>query len=184
MLNIPKQYSSLEYVGEITWKDIFDEWRKAEAWQECWKKHWEERGFNSYDEWRTAYSAPLKPDSLNWFMYEVTDPVKDFPYVYGVPSRAWIDKAYKGEKTKQLKDIISDPIIANNDKAKEIKENFPRETMLTALLWQNKIVLIEGMHRACALADWGKEPFSKKVKIALAEMKGDLPSIGGDYKNK
>ena len=45
-----KNYN-LEYIHDIEWKDVFAVWRIGESYQENWKKHWEERGFESWDEW-------------------------------------------------------------------------------------------------------------------------------------
>lgn len=185
MLNIPKQYASLEFVKPLTWKDIFDKWRELEAWQKSWKKHLENRGFSSWDEWREAYAAPISSKNLAWFLYEIKNPLADSPLFYGTPTRSWIDKVYEGEITKQLKDVLYHPTILNNAKIKEIKNNFPAETMLTGIVWENKIILIEGMHRACALADWDpKYPLNSNLTIALALWKEtDIPVLGGNFKN-
>jgi len=185
MLKIPKQYSSFEFIKPVNWDGIFDTWRKSEAWQESWKKHWKERGYSSWDEWRKAYSAPLSPENLEWFLYEIKDPVKEFPFIYGVPSDAWIKKAYNDEK-KQLKDILNLPIIKDNPKILDIKKNFPEETMFTGIIYEDNIILIEGMHRACALANWDKSKIlNSKITIALANWKRKgIPTIGGNYKNK
>ena len=183
MLNIPKKFSSFKLVRQIEWPEIFDAWRKGEARQESWKRHWEERGFDSWDEWRKAYAEPFQPETPKWFLYEITDPIKEFPEIYAVPSKSWIEKAYGGERTKKFKDIAEHPIIKDNDKIIAIKNNFPAETMLTGLLCGEKIVLVEGMHRAAALATWDlKIPFSGKVHMAIAEWNKEIPEVGGNYK--
>jgi hypothetical protein len=180
MLNIPKQYRSLEFIRPIGWSEVFGKWRKLEAWQEPWKKHWEERGYASWDEWRKHYSAPLEPEKLEWFLFEIKKPTKELPFFCGVPSKSWIEKAYNGEKTKQLKDILDLPIISENPKVLDIKKKFPKKTMLTGIVFQDKIVLIEGMHRACALASWDASiPFDNEVTLALAKWgKDEIPAIG------
>jgi hypothetical protein len=170
----------------MKWVEVFDSWRKGEAWQESWKKHWEERGFDSYDEWRTAYAAPLTPEKLKWSLYEIVDPLANFPFIYGVPSDAWVKKAYGGETTKQLKEILDLPIVKDNPKVLDIKKDFPKVTMMTGLIYADKIILVEGMHRACALAGWEKvKPLKSKITIALAKWnEKEIPIIGGNYKNK
>lgn len=183
MLNIPQKYKSLKFIRPIQWVEIFDTWRKGEASQESWKKHWEERGFDSWDEWRTVYAEPLNPGKLEWFLYSFKDPIKDLPFIYGTPTHSWIDKAYKGEKTMQFADIVKLPIIAENDKVAAVKNNFPKETILTGIIYTDKIILIEGMHRACALANWDKEnQLNGEVKIALASWNKEIPALGGNYK--
>jgi len=184
-IKIPIEYTSLEFVRPITWEEIFNQWRKGEAKQKSWKKHWEERGFSSWEEWRQAYAAPLQPEFLSWYLYKINDPLKEFPLIFGVPADAWIRKAYNGEKTKQMQDIINAPVFKENDKIIDIKKDFPKETMFTGLICENKIVLVEGMHRACAIASWDPNiPFDSQLTIALALWNKEIPDIGGNYKNK
>lgn len=183
MLDIPKQFSSFKLTGPIQWPEVFEAWKKGEARQETWKRHWEERGFDSWDEWRIEYARPFRPETLKWFLYEIADPLKELPEIYAVPSKSWIEKAYGGEKTKPFKNIADEPIIKDNDKIIAIQNDFPKVTMLTGLLCGGKIVLVEGMHRAAALATWNFEiPFNSKIYIALAEWNKEIPIIGGNYK--
>ena len=71
MLNIPKTYSSLKPIRPISWPEIFATWKAGEAHQKSWQEHWQERGFESWDEWRQAYAAPLHPENLEWFLYKI-----------------------------------------------------------------------------------------------------------------
>ncbi|TAK95373.1 hypothetical protein EPO05_04430 [Patescibacteria group bacterium] len=183
MLTIPKQYASLRFLRPIDWDEIFADWRENEAGQATWKEHWEKRGFASWDEWRKAYVAPIGPEKLEWFLYVIDNPLQDVPLFFGVPSRAWIEGAYDGSQTKQLKDILHLPIVMENEKIPAIRKNFPPTTMLTGLVIGDKIVLGEGMHRAVALASWDPQiPFNSQVTIALASFTGDIPAIGGNRK--
>lgn len=185
MISIPVQYTSLIHIKSLSWKEVFDAWRNLEAWQESWKQHWIERGFDSWDEWRETYAAPLHPETLSWELYQITDPIKELPLVYGTPTKGWIEKAYDGATTKQLKDISNLPIITENQKILTIKRDFPKETMLTGIVHDGKIVLIEGMHRANALATWDASiPFIENVTIALAKWTDPIPTLGGNYKTK
>lgn len=184
MLNIPEQYN-LEFIKAITWPEVFDKWREGEAGQKSWKKHWEERGFESWDEWRETYAAPLDPQNLEWSLYKINDPIKDLPLFYGTPTRGWVDKAYEGKTTILLKNLVVLPIITENEKVLSIKKDFPKATMLTGLIHENNIILIEGQHRACALASWDpKTLLNSEVTIALAEWGKEIPILGGNYKKK
>lgn len=185
MISIPEQYTSLIHVKSLSWKEVFDMWRDLEAWQESWKNHWEERGFDSWDEWREAYIAPYHPASLVWELYEISNPLQDIPNFYGTPTKGWIEKVYDGKTSLQLKDIVSHPVIIANEKIAAIKQDFPKETMLTGIVHKDQIILIEGMHRANTITTWNSEtPFTEKVTIALAEWKEGLLPIGGNYKSK
>jgi len=186
MLKIPAKYKSLEFVRPIKWDEIFSIWKKGESEQKSWRKHWESRGFESWDEWRKAYAEPLNPEKLKWFLYEIKNSLADVPSFYAVPSKSWIEKAYGGEKTLQFKNILHLPIIANNEKILDIKKSFPEKTMFTGIVHKEKIILYEGMHRAGAVTIWNKkQKFSAKVFIALALWdKKEIPIVGGDYKNR
>lgn len=183
MITIPEQHTSLVRIKPLSWKEVFDMWRSLESWQESWKQHWTERGFDSWDEWRQAYVAPFHPETLSWELFQISDPIKDLPLFYGTPTKSWIEKAYDGEITKRLQDITHLPIIKDNKKILDIKRDFPKKTMLTGIIHGDDIVLIEGMHRSAALATWNHQiPFSGDVTIALAEWNVPIPAIGGNYK--
>ena len=185
MIPISERYTSLVYVKPLSWREVFDIWRDLEAWQETWKEHWTEQGFNSWDEWREMYAAPLHPKTLSWELHHISNPLKDLPLFYGTPTKGWIDKAYEGEITKQLRDISNLSIITENQKILSIRRDFPRKTMLTGIIHDGKIVLIEGMHRANALATWNpRTPFVGNVDIALALWNNSIPILGGNRKMK
>ncbi|MDD5043073.1 MAG: hypothetical protein PHD51_00170 [Patescibacteria group bacterium] len=178
-MKIPEQYKSLEYVHDIEWRDIFAVWRVYEAYQKGWEKHWRERGFNSWDEWRANYVAPLKPQEKKWKIYRIND-IAEVEKFYGTPTRSWIAKCYGGIITKRLSDIINHPLIAANNKIKDIINNFPFQTMLTGVIHNGEIVLIEGIHRAGALALMAREGKRSggEVVIALAEHDSELLPLG------
>lgn len=176
-LKIPQQYKSLEYINDIEWKDIFAVWRSGEAYQKDWKEHWLARGFESWDDWRENYVAPLEPNKHLWKIYHINSPSQDMRLMYGVPSRGWQEKCYGGEITKMIKDILMHPLVTENKKVELIKRNFPFQTMLTGVVHEGKIVLIEGMHRALALSQ-GINDYDGDVVIALTNYEGELPSIG------
>jgi len=63
--------------------------------------------------------------------------------------------------------------------------DFPKETLLTAILHEDKMIIVEGMHRANALANWNlSEPPKGKVFLALARWDEKVPILGSGYKNK
>lgn len=184
MFTIPTQYNSLKFVRPISWEALFGIWKKGEASQAAWKKHWEERGFASWDEWRSNYVSPLEPEKLEWRLFEIQKPLEDVPNFCGIPSQNWIKNAYRGKKTKQLKDLLGLPLVRDNDKIAAIQKSFPETTVLTGLIYKETIILYEGMHRACALASWNKKaPPKAKIFIALAKWKGkEIPLVGSGHK--
>ena len=156
-------------IGPISWQEIFDSWRTDESTQESWKKHWEESGFGSWDEWRMHHMRPYRPETLSWSLYHINNPRGTVPGFFGAPSRNWIENAYDGATTKRLRDIIHLPIISENAKIDAVRDRFPEKTMLIGVRVGDDIILIEGMHRSCAIATWDPSIlFTSEVTIALA----------------
>lgn len=175
-IEIPQQYKSLKYERGIEWRDIFAVWRANEAYQKEWQEHWLGRGFESWDDWRENYFAALEPELCSWEVYRIKNTSEDVALMWGVPSRGWQEKCYAGETTKMIGDILNHPMVAENSKVKSIMNNFPHQTMLTGIVNEGRIILIEGMHRTLALAQMKVD--KEGVIIALANYKGELPSIG------
>ncbi len=162
--------SSLHNVGPVSWDSVFDQWRHNEEWQQRWRHCWEERGFNSWTEWRANGVAPLDPAQRSWALYTVTDlsVVREF---YGVPSRGWSD-CYDGDLTRPLHTLTEHELVRENEVVRNIMENFPLVTMLIGIVTPERIILIDGMHRSLALARavvYDMLPIAS-VSVALAPM--------------
>lgn len=181
------QDKKLVYIRDTTWTHIFDQWRNLESWQDSWAQHWCHRGFDSWEQWRRSYVKPLAPEKRIWKLYKICDfdAVGEF---YGVPSKGWIDKCYGGKLSQKIADIQENPVVSENNKISEMVEQFPLVTMLTGVIMENNIYLIDGMHRANALEQIhssGRE-IKSEVYIALAqiEIKELKPLGSGDTYEK
>ncbi|NTW89385.1 MAG: hypothetical protein HGB37_00515 [Candidatus Moranbacteria bacterium] len=164
---------SLQRLRRISWEEVMSIWKDGEAWQDSWKQHWEERGFGSWEDWRMHYLQPYHPETLEWSLYRITDPLATVPDFFGAPSRNWIEKAYGGEMTKRLRDVVQLPFVTENAKINAVRGHFPNKVMLVAFLHEKRIILIEGMHRSCAMATWDPAvPFQSEVTIAIARWEG------------
>jgi hypothetical protein len=181
----PKNKFSLTHLYDISWREVMAIWRVGEASQAAWKEHWEERGYDSWEEWRTAYAQPLAPQDIQWKVYELKDP-KDLGQLYGTPTRGWIEKCYRGEKTRKLKDELVQSFVKDNQKVGAIKENPPYQTMITGIIHDGAVILIEGMHRALAIHDLARqEKYHGNIMIALGDYEGDeVPILGKGDQNK
>jgi hypothetical protein len=186
MLKIPKQYESFKYIHDIVWNDVFAVWRAYEAYQCDWEKHWENRGFESWDDWRKNYVSPIKPESREWSVWRIKNPSKDMANVFGVPSRGWRHLFYEDKMTMPLKNVVEKMNKKHfmndegkNKKIETIKDNFPYQTMLTGIINNDRIILVEGMHRSVALAMMDKSEIIGDVVIVLAECNEDLSVLLG-----
>ncbi|MBI2068504.1 MAG: hypothetical protein HYT67_00110 [Candidatus Yanofskybacteria bacterium] len=95
------------------------------------------------------------------------------------------DKWFYGsfpEKPPRLKDLLAHPGVHNHWYIREIADNFPAPTTLTALrLPNNDLVVVEGMHRACAIAllAHNNKVLDTEVLIMLADWPdAEPPKLG------
>ncbi len=170
--------SALREIGSLSWERIFNQWRYAEMWQEGWRALWKEEGFNSWDAWRNDYIAPLAPKEKKWTLYHIDDisVIKDF---YGVPTRIWVRECYGGETTLPLHTVVQTPFVKNDQKIAMLRKSFPTTIMITGVINEKRIVLVDGMHRSCALTQCilDKSVPTTSVCIALAPHDDVLPIL-------
>jgi len=172
---------NLRYIKSLTWDEVFSLWRDNEAHLAHWKEHYTQRGFTSWDDWRKNTLHEFNGVKLKWGLFEVISPLESVPSFYAGPFRAWMNKYYEGEKTAPFGKIINNKELKSSETIKQILENFPKETNLIGLFIDKKIIIIEGLHRCCAvaLADKEHRTIDTKIYIALAECADeDLPIMG------
>lgn len=177
----------LEFIKNLTWPEVFEVWRQNEENRENWKQHYTERGFDSWEEWRMKYAEPFRCAEAKWALYKITNPVRDIVYFYGGPFRSWKERFYKQNDTLSFEQLADLSEIQQHGGTNEILNNFPENTILTGMVADKQIYIIEGMHRSSALALMNKRGlnFTGEVYIALAESPGGkLPIIGGFKKGK
>ncbi|MFH0852518.1 MAG: hypothetical protein V1845_02865 [bacterium] len=173
----------IKLIRECEWEEVFLCWYKSEGEKANWNQLAKERGFASWAEWRIkGYARRFECAKASWGFYEVLDPSLVVCDWFGGPFRTWIERQYDGEKTKSFSDLASRAAIANNVTIRAMMENYPKESVVSALhLSDGRIFVVEGMHRTCALALMGKEgnPFSDKLIFAIGKSQlSELPAVG------
>ena len=172
----------LEHLFLAGWEWVFNEWRKAEASQEKWKQHWEQRGYNSWTAWRKACTDPFKCDQAIWHVFRIKDPLTTVPDFLGGPFPGWVEKHYAGENSRTFKWLMEQPDLKDHSGIKGIAGNFPMTSHLIGMVVDGKIYIIEGMHRCCAVEYMRKHktPFLFELRICLAIFpgEGNLPRVG------
>lgn len=171
---------SLIFVKSITWEETFSTWAKDEASLPHWVEHYKERGFNSWEEWRKSSVKNLNPEQLNWNLYEIKNPLETISDFYGGPFRAWKKKYYGNNEMLQFKELAQNSELQNDMHINEIIQNFPKESTLIGLKKGEEVIVIEGMHRCCALAVAQEKGLNMDIKlfIILAEFSEDIPILG------
>ena len=170
----------LRPIRPLSWADVFSLWRDGESHLPRWIEHYRNSGFASWDDCRSNTLKDLCHQDLEWTLFELVDPVSHVPDFIGGPFRPWIARYYDGAKSRTFREIVKNPALRANPIVREMVANFPTETYIVGLRTGAGIVVIEGMHRCCALAIASEDNASidAKVFIALARYPGEVPEMG------
>lgn len=175
-----EQFRFLKEICPLTFFEVFEFWMQNEENQEKWQKHAAARGFSSVREWRQRYVKALELDFGTWTLFEILDPLNHVPDFIGGPFNAWVKSSYQGGKGISFREILENPKKESEEAIVKLANNFPKETIMIGLVFQDQIVIIEGMHRCSAIALMAKKqlPFDGVFKIALKRFLGDeLPYL-------
>ncbi len=102
--------------------------------------------------------------NFEWELYEVMNPSASVPEFLCWPFKGW--KKYFGQSSN-FGSFASQ--LSDNEKVKEIRENFRDGTTLIGIREDEKIVIVEGCHRCSAIS------LGAKGRIFIA-----LPSLAKD----
>ncbi len=173
-------FDGLQFIRALTWQEVFGLWEHEESHLPHWIEHYKKRGFTSWKDWRSSSVRDLRPESLTWSLYEISEPTTVVPKFYAGPFRAWINKYYAGEKIVPFGFLASHNEIEQDQNISGIISDFPTDSTLVGLKTQEGIVIIEGLHRCCALAVAHKQNIEMhpRMFIACAEFSGGLPLLG------
>ncbi|MCK5332380.1 hypothetical protein KAJ41_00765 [Candidatus Parcubacteria bacterium] len=173
----------MKFIKKTTWKEVFQNWKIAEAdnpqWIHCATKI---KGWSDWESWRKHTATQLNLQNRNWKIYEFDDPINEIPQMLIGPFSGWQSRVLK-KNLSSFFDLISTPKeyknFKNNNKIISILKNQSFGADLIGIFREdmNRIVCIEGHHRAIALAIAKKEgmklKFEKPVRIAFAKLPKD-----------
>jgi len=168
----------MKALNSTTWPEIFAAWRDREANNLAWiRTATEIKGWPDWESWRQFTISQMQLDQRAWTVYELTDPMTEIPAMLVGPYSGW-QKRFPKPNTGTFADLANSPKDAAEFSANTTIQNlwkgFPPETELIGLRRPDgKIVLIEGHHRATAVAlaaHDGRTMTFGKVRIALADL--------------
>ena len=143
--------------GNLSWDHCFEQWRQNEAInspeKEEWERHFKERGFQSWQEWRQTYVEKFQLATRNWTLFLIENPLERIPEFYAGPFKGIQDYIpYAPEIT--FEDLAALTEIQTNRKMNAISLNFPDSTILIGVKKENSqdAMILEGTHRCCAIA--------------------------------
>ncbi|MBU0624822.1 hypothetical protein KKF05_00595 [Patescibacteria group bacterium] len=175
--------NNLEFVRDLTWPEVFEIWRQNEERSDAWRKHWLERGFASWEDWRRRYVEAAGLAESSWKLYRVIDAGRTVAGFHGGSFKSWVDKFYQGVTAPTFAALTEQPDIRLHQGIRQMIETFrDPTTTISAMLTDDGVVIVEGMHRCCAvvLAAVEGKPMAVEFYLALGECPRDnLPIMGG-----
>ncbi len=173
--------NELKPLGRISWAKLWRAWEQREAKQPGWIRHYRQRGYPSWRAWRTKAYAKLRPGQRPWTLYAVSHPEQSVPTWFGGPFKGW-RKHYRGRPVT-FRTLAGRRSIQTHGKILSLVRHFPPTTQLLGAVWRGRIVVIEGMHRATAiaLAARKKRRLTTKMTIAITPVFGRLPDLSSGY---
>lgn len=178
----------MKFIKNTTWKKVFSDWTDMEAsnpdFIKCATKS---KGWPDWKSWRSFTANQLKAPERKWKIFQFDDPLTEIPEMLLGPFSTWQTRV-KNKKNKTFKELLNIPeqykSFKKNTKIAKIIQDLPFDTEFIGLIRKdnNKIVCIEGHHRATAIALLKKEnkkiDFSKhSVTIALAEVPSEESNL-------
>ncbi|PIR94208.1 hypothetical protein COT97_02485 [Candidatus Falkowbacteria bacterium CG10_big_fil_rev_8_21_14_0_10_39_11] len=172
----------LTQIRDLRWEEVFLFWYQNEGHNENWQNLARDRGFASWADWRLqSYAQPFDCPGADWALYRIENPAEFFSSCFGGPFRTWVDKYYDGQPTKTFSELINNPELIQKEAVQKMQTDFPVGSVICCLEVGAEIFVIEGMHRACALALMYKNghELSQPITIAIGQSKlTTLPIVG------
>ena len=150
MLNLPPQYIQN---GKMEWTDVIKVLSASVV----------------DPEWINLFTA----EQLKWERYTLIQPLLFVPDFSVAPFLSWRQKYFQDQKMLMFSDLVEINTELHQDEyLNSLIDNFPSETTIIALLVDEKIFVIEGFRRCCAIALAVQRQRRLKIhefKIILAE---------------
>jgi len=171
----------MKYIKNTNWQEVFAGWRDREAnnpgWIECATKI---KGWPDWESWRSFTAQQIDAPNRDWKIYQFSDPMQEIPEMLIGPFSGWQSRVTNKNKTT-FKELLEIPVQyeewAKHSGVLAMMNGMPFATELIGIVRKdlNKIVCLEGHHRATAIALAQKQEkkidFSQTpITIALTEL--------------
>ncbi len=178
-MNLP----NLTYQNPTTWDKIWIQWEQQEGNNPQWLEVAKAKGFDTWQQWRQAWVAQFQAPQRSWQTYAIENPLQTIPNFLIGPTQGWQRHFPIEEQNKHtFKTLVQQVNFKQHSKVQAILQDFPCPTELIGIvLPDQKIVLIEGHHRTCALAileqQGGALDFSQNPIIHLTQFQKGEPAL-------
>jgi len=164
----------MELLTKTTWEEVFDGWRKREANNPGWiETATKIKGWPDWESWRRFTASQIRADKLIWGKYKFTNPLVEISSMLVGPYTGW-QSMLLNKNISSFNDLLEIPERYNqfreHDTVVSIMNSMPFDTEFIGLLRKdnNKIVCLEGHHRAVAIALAKK--LNKKIDFSKANI--------------
>lgn len=159
--------AGLTQLRPTTWPAVYQEWYRQEGRQSDWGRYLRQLGYSSWREWREdVIVKPFRLTKRTWMLYRVTDPRMVLDW-YGGPFPSWQKAHYRRAQTRSFAWLVKNGRILQRQKIKKFN-TIPKSMKLFGFRYRNRIVVLDGMHRCCALAIRVARGQAVKTKIIIA----------------
>jgi len=170
----------LIFIKNATWQEVFEDWRKREGndpgWINCAVNI---KGWPDWENWRQYTASQFGAEGREWKIYQIEDANKIVPEMLVGPYTGWQNRL-PVKNTLSFAEMSEIPKnyeeFSKNEKVLGIIKNWPASTQFIGVIRadNNKIVCVEGHHRAMAIALAVKNgqplKLDNDVTIALCEL--------------
>jgi len=149
---------NLIFIKNTTWQEIFDGWRKREANDPGWiNTATKIKGWPDWKSWRRYTAAQFGAAKREWKIYKIANANKVVPAMLVGPYTGWQDRL-PVKNVLSFAEMLEIPqnyeMLSKNNKVLGMMKNWPANTQFIGIMRadNNKIVCVEGHHRATAVA--------------------------------
>lgn len=178
----------MKFVKDTTWDEVFANWEMGEGQNTAWTKVANRKGWPSWASWREFSMDQLGAKNRDWKIYEFTDPLNEIPDLLLGPFPSWQSRVPE-KNAFSFKDLLAIPeqfeAFREFPRIQKFVDQLPFDSQFIGLIREDndKIVLLEGHHRAASIAlvqKLGKAvDFSQsRLTIAIARLpKNETPLL-------
>jgi hypothetical protein len=152
---------------DSNWAEVYGEWRKSED-SESWKEFYEKKGFRSWEDWRWSRIKMFGLESRKWELFAPENAVEEVRSMFCDLATRWRDFCPVVEKSDFLSLSKRDE-LKMHPKILGLRENFPEDSWLMGFKNNDRGIILDGHHRACALAGMEKDK-ALSVTFAFSEI--------------
>lgn len=174
---------NVQYRQGTDWNDVFFRWKQEEGSDPVWQKFAkEEKGWDSWDEWRGYQANLIGAKEREWSIYEIQKPNETIPEFLLGPYNGW-QKHYPLEEahTHTVADLVRDHTawVKENVGVQARAAQFPQQAQMIGVYAEDedRIILYEGHHRAAAIAlrvfEGDPIVFETNLTIAITNMSSE-----------